>query len=192
MTTTADNKATVLLVMDIQEGMIKNLPDPKPLLGKIQEAIDKARTVNIEVIFLILSFRKGHPEISPRHKSFSRIKGTDLFTEDHEDTALYHSIIPKEGEHILHKKRISGFAGSDLDMVLKAKNVGHLVISGISTSGVVLSTVREGADKDYHITVLSDACADRVPETHDFLMKKIFPASSDVMTTDEWVSSLNN
>jgi nicotinamidase-related amidase len=192
MTTTGKN-GTVLLVMDIQKAMMAYLPNPEPLLTKIETAITNARSANIEVIYVILSFRKGHPEIHSRHKTFAGIKDSGfMFTEGHEGTGLHHTIVPREEELILHKKRVSAFAGSDLDMVLKAKNADHLVIAGFATSGIVLNTVREGADKDYHITVLSDACADPDPEVHDFLVRRIFPASGEVITTDEWVSSIKS
>jgi nicotinamidase-related amidase len=185
---TTEKNATVLLVMDIQKTMMTFLPDPEPLLAKIDTAIDTARSVGIEVIYVVLSFRKGHPEIHPRHKTFSQIKEAgSLFTEGHEGTALHAAVAPREGEMVVHKKRVSAFAGSDLDMLLRSKNVHHLLLTGFATSGIVLSTVREGADKDYQITVLSDACADPDTEVHDFLVRKIFPASGDVMTTGEWV-----
>ena len=58
------------------------------------------------------------------------------------------------------KKRISAFAGSDLEVLLRANDIRHLVLCGIATSGVVLSTLREAGDKDYTMTVLSDLCAD--------------------------------
>jgi nicotinamidase-related amidase len=191
MTEKKDNHATVLLVMDIQEIMMTFLPHPKPLLAKVNEAIEGARSANIEVIYVILSFRKGHPEISARHKAFSGIKNSGfMFTEGHEGTALHSAIVPKEEELILHKKRVSGFAGSDLEMVLKSKNVDNLVIVGFATSGIVLHTVTEGSDKDYCITVLSDACADPDPEVHEFLTGKIFPASGTVLTTSEWIRSV--
>jgi nicotinamidase-related amidase len=77
-------------------------------------------------------------------------------------------------------------------MVLRSKNVHHLLVTGFATSGIVLSTVREGADKDYQITVLSDACADPDAEVHEFLVRRIFPASGDVVTTGEWVDSFKN
>jgi nicotinamidase-related amidase len=191
--TTKEENGTVLLVMDIQKAMMAYLPDPEPLLTKVDEAITNARSANIPVIYVILSFRKGHPEINSSNKSFSRIKDTGfMFTEEHEGTALHHIITPQDGELVLHKKRISGFAGSDLDMVLKAKKAHHLIITGFATSGIVLNTVREAADKDFQITVLADACADPDPEVHDFLVKRIFPASGEVTTTDNWVSSLSN
>jgi nicotinamidase-related amidase len=191
MTAKKNNHATVLLVMDIQETMMTYLPDPKPLLAKVKEAIEGARAANIEVIYVILSFRKGHPEISSKHKRFSRLKDSGfMFTEGHEGTALHSAIVPKEEELILHKKRVSAFAGSDLEMVLKSKGVDNLVIAGFATSGIVLHTVTEGTDKDYQITVLSDATADPVPEIHEFLTKRIFSAAGTVVTTDEWVSGL--
>jgi nicotinamidase-related amidase len=59
-------------------------------------------------------------------------------------------------------------------------------LTGIVTSGVVLSTLREAADKDYRITVLSDGCADRETEVHEFLINRIFPRQADVITIDEW------
>ena len=191
MTAPKNNSKTVLLVMDIQETMMTYLPDPKPLLAQVKAAIEGARAANIEVIYVILSFRKGHPEISSKHKRFSRLKESGfMFTEGHEGTALHSTIVPKEQELILHKKRVSAFAGSDLEMVLKSKGVDNLVIAGFATSGIVLHTVTEGSDKDYHITVLSDACADPDPEIHEFLTKRIFSAAGTVVTTDEWVSGL--
>jgi nicotinamidase-related amidase len=64
------------------------------------------------------------------------------------------------------------------------------VLTGIATSGVVLSTVREAADKDYRLTVLSDGCADLDPEVHSVLMGKVFPRQADVLTAMQWVDGL--
>jgi len=55
------------------------------------------------------------------------------------------------------------------------------VLPGLSTSGVVLSTLREAADKDYRISVLSDCCADPDPEVHQLLLTKIFPRQAEVL-----------
>jgi nicotinamidase-related amidase len=52
--------------------------------------------------------------------------------------------------------------------------------------GVVLSTVREAADKDYQLTVLCDLCADFDPDVHEVLIKKVFPRQSTVITSEEW------
>jgi nicotinamidase-related amidase len=91
---------------------------------------------------------------------------------------------------VVSKYRISAFAGSNLEVILRAQQIDTLVVSGISTSGVVLSTVREAADKDYSIMVLSDACLDADSEVHRVLMEKVFPRQADVQTVDTWIGTL--
>lgn len=97
---------------------------------------------------------------------------------------------PLASEVVVVKRRVSAFTGSDLEVVLRASDIDHLVLSGIATSGVVLSTLREAADRDYRLTVLSDACADRDAEVHRVLTEKVFPRQADVVTVGEWVSAL--
>jgi nicotinamidase-related amidase len=84
------------------------------------------------------------------------------------------------------KKRVSAFAGSDLAQILRGDDVDHLVVAGITTSGVVLSTVREAADLDYRITVLADLCLDADEEVHRVLTEKVFPRQATVIDSTQW------
>ena len=90
------------------------------------------------------------------------------------------------GEVVVTKKRVSAFAGSDLELVLRGREVTHLVLGGIATSGVVLSTVRAAADKDYRLTVLEDLCLDRDEEVHRVLTGKVFPRQAEVIAGADW------
>jgi len=190
--TNSKNSKTVLLVMDIQKTMMGYLPDPEPLLAKIEKAVLSARKAGVTVVYVTLNFREGHPEIHPEHQRFGVLKASKvMFTPAHEGAVVHPAIEPLPGDIIVSKKRVSAFAGSDLEIILRSHKAESLVLSGFSTSGVVLSTLLEASDRDYHMTVLSDACADREPEVHDFLVKRIFPASGRVISTDEWVAALN-
>lgn len=60
-------------------------------------------------------------------------------------------------------------------MILKAHKIEKIILGGISTSGVVLSTLRDAADRDYIITVLSECCLDFDQEIQTVLLEKIFP-----------------
>ena len=111
-------------------------------------------------------------------------------TEDHPDTQVHSSLAPRAGEPVILKRRVSAFSGSDLDVLLRAAGADTLVLAGIATSGVVLSTLRQAADLDYRLIVLSDACADRDAEVHRVLTEKIFPRQALVTTTDEWIQAL--
>ncbi|WP_432991543.1 cysteine hydrolase family protein [Dactylosporangium sp. CA-233914] len=84
------------------------------------------------------------------------------------------------------QRRVSAFAGSDLDLLPRSRGVEHLVLTGIATSGVVLSTLRQAADLDYGLTVLADGCLDNDEEVHRMLTRKIFPRQADVVAVAGW------
>lgn len=111
---------------------------------------------------------------------------------DDPETQVHPAVAPGPDDVVVVKKRVSAFTGSDLEVVLRSLGASRLVLGGISTSGVVLSTLRQAADLDYGITVLRDGCADSDPEVHRVLLDKVFPRQADVMTTGEWVAGLGS
>ncbi len=182
-----NNQNTALLVMDMQTAIVGLLPTGNETPGNIAKAIAHARANEIPVIFVVVGFRPGMPEISPNNKSFSASK-TRLGTSNRDEfMKIIDVVAPLPDEIIVTKRRYSAFIGSDLEVVLRSQGIQHLVLTGISTSGVVLSTLREAADKDYRLSVLSDGCADRDPEVHQVLTKKVFPIQAEVITVDEWI-----
>jgi nicotinamidase-related amidase len=180
------NTNTALLVMDMQTGILATFPEAAPVVGTIAKAIAAARNHNIPVIYVTLGFRPGAPEISSDNKSFVGWKDTFGKVNIEEFMKVVPELTPLPADIVVTKRRISAFTGSDLEVVLRAQNIRHLVLTGIVTSGIVLSTVREAADKDYRLTVLSDGCADRDEEVHRVLTTKVFPRQADVMTVEEW------
>jgi nicotinamidase-related amidase len=179
---------TALLVMDMQDGIVAMLPDATKILGNVSKAIAAAREHNIPVIYVVVGFRKGIPEVSENsskmfagNKALFSTLDLDAFMKVHSDLA------PAEGEVTVIKRRVSAFTGSDLEVILRAYGIQHIVLTGIATSGVVLSTLREAADKDYKITVLADCCADRDEEVHNVLTTKVFPGQADVVNVEEWI-----
>ncbi len=181
-----NNQNTALLVMDVQEATVNMLTGSAPFIYAITKALQAARSNEIPVIYIVIGFRKGYPEVSRNNKSFERLKSGAMNFDMDEATRIPLSVAPQPGDIIITKKRVSAFTGSDLEVVLRAQGIKHIVLTGIATSGVVLSTLREAADKDYTITVISDCCADRDEEVHRVLTTKIFPRQADVMTADDW------
>lgn len=177
---------TALLVLDMQVGILGMLPAAATVISKVAKAIANARNKKIPVIYVTLGFRPGLPEISMNNKGFSAGKERFAHVNMDEFTKVHPDIAPLAGEVTVMKRRVSAFTGSDLEVVLRAFGIRHLVITGISTSGVVLSTLREAADKDYRITVLADCCADRDEEVHRVLTTKVFAHQAEVLEVEEW------
>nr|WP_272919906.1 isochorismatase family cysteine hydrolase [Streptomyces sp. SID4948] len=179
-----------MLVMDFQQGIVDSLADAA-VLPAAAGAVEAARAAGVRVIHVRVAFRPGYPEVSAANKTFAAIAGRGAdFTESSLTTGIHPALGPGEGEPVVVKRRVSAFTGSDLEVVLRAGGIRTLVLAGIATSGVVLSTLREAADRDYRLAVLSDACADRDAEVHRVLLDKVFPRQADVLTVAEWTTHL--
>jgi len=181
---------SVLLLMDFQHGVVETLGR-----GSVVDAADRAakaaRAAGIPVMFVRVAFRPGYPEVAQSNAAFSAAaQAGDAYTQDHPATQVHAALTPGPGEPVIVKRRVSAFTGSDLDVLLRGAGADTLILAGLSTSGVVLSTVRQAADLDYRLTVLADACADRDEEVHRVLTEKVFPRQALVTTTDEWIASL--
>jgi nicotinamidase-related amidase len=182
-----------LLIMDMQNGIVERYAqNVEVLLGTLSDALEAARANGTSVVFVRVAFREGAPEVSSRNKSFAALTGSLAMDETSEATQIHERLAPRSGELLVTKRRVSAFAGSDLDVVLRAKNIDSLVLSGIATSGVVLSTLRQAADLDFALTVLSDGCADADPEVHRVLTEKVFVRQATVITTTEWIDQLTS
>jgi nicotinamidase-related amidase len=183
---------TALLVMDVQQGQVSAVKaDESPLIGRIGRAIEGARLQGIPIIFVTLEFREGHPEVVPQNRMAGGLAQAGAFKRGSEEATIYQALAPGDQDVVVRKVRVSAFSGSDLEIVLRAQGIDTLILTGISTSGVVLSTVREAADKDFRIVVLADGCFDPDPEVHAVLTEKVFPRQTDVLTVDEWVARIN-
>jgi len=99
-------------------------------------------------------------------------------------------VAPQSGDIVVAKHRVGAFPGTDLDMILRANDIETLVMFGIATSGVVLSTLRHAADADYRLIVLKDCCSDRDAEVHRVLLEKIFPRQARVITAAEFAAAI--
>ncbi len=180
---------TALLIMDMQTVLFSQIGHAKDIVASTSQAIHYARQHSIPVIFVVVGFRQGSPEISSNNKGFTASKEMFANVNMEDFVRIHHELHPLENELTVVKRRVSAFTGSDLEVVLRSFNIHHLVLTGIATSGVVLSTIREAADKDYQLTVLSDCCADRDMEVHALLTNKVFPRQADVVTAKEWINS---
>jgi nicotinamidase-related amidase len=183
-------KSTALLVMDVQQGIVDRFAGDDGYLSRLAAAVAAARGTGIWVIYVIVGFRTGHPEVSERNKSFAAIAGTGRFADGDPGSAIHPAVAPTSGDVVVTKRRVSAFTGSDLEVVLRAGGIDRLVLAGIATSGVVLSTLRQAADLDYQLTVLADGCLDADPEVHQVLLGKVFTRQAEVTSIADWAASL--
>lgn len=183
---------TALLVMDYQNGVVSRFGTPSAVAAA-RRAVDAARAARVPVLFAGVEFRPGYPEIATSNLMFGGIpQRAAAGPADPRSTEIHPDLARRDDEPLVTKVRVSAFAGSDLDYLLRAAGTRHLVLAGIATSGVVLSTLRQAADLDLELTVLADACADADPEVHRVLVEKVFPQQAAVTTVDRWAATLQD
>lgn len=181
-----DPATTAVLLMDFQNDQVGRVPEEerKTLLAAAKTMLATARKTGMAVIYITVGFRPGYPEVHPRNKLFSMVKAGGRLQLNTPATEIHSEVAAAPGEVILNKVRVGAFSTTPLETVLRARGITTLVLGGIATSGVVLSTVRSAADADYSVVVISDACADFNAETHRVLLSNVLPAQGDVVTAD--------
>src|SRR5580692_2775710 len=103
---------TALLVMDMQSAILRNLPDATPVIGNVIQAVAFARQNKIPIIYVVVGFRQGAPEISVNNKGFSANKERMIGANMEEWMKIYPELAPIAGEIVVTKRRVSAFTGS--------------------------------------------------------------------------------
>ena len=183
MTNPIDPSRAALLVMDYQNGVVDMLAEPDELLTRAQEAIETARSHGAHVGYVRVAFTDADLESFPPTSGMGARVGASgrALHDDAPTTAVHERVKPQNGDIIVRKTRVGAFSTTDLDQQLRDRSIDTLILAGISTSGVVLSTVRDGSDRDYRILVLADATADRETDVHEFLIERILPRQAEVI-----------
>lgn len=174
---------SALLLMDFQNAIVGMVGEGAPaLLERAQKARAAAKAAGMAVMHVRVAFTDAdYAAVSPRNKSFAALSKSRFITDGSEAAAIHPALAPAAGEEVFTKKRVGAFSTTNLAERLKARGIDTFFLAGIATSGVVLSTLRDAADRDYRLFVLSDVCADQDAEVHRVLLEKVFPKQADVI-----------
>ncbi|MGA3236053.1 MAG: isochorismatase family cysteine hydrolase [Bryobacteraceae bacterium] len=190
-----DAAHTALVAMDCQAGIVSIYAKPQEeFVARASSVLRAARGAGMPVILVQVGFRPGLPEVSGRNKLFGAIKSSSQHQKLFEGAAgaIHPALGPEPGDILVTKHRVSAFAGTDLSMLLRAMEIDAIVLFGIATSGVVLSTLLDACDADYRIVVIADCCADLDAELHGTLIGRLFPQRAEVMTASDFVEALQS
>ncbi|MCC5580361.1 cysteine hydrolase [Microtetraspora sp. AC03309] len=180
--------------MDYQQGILASLPglaDPEELLSRVAGAVADMREHGAAIAYVRVAFTEADwAAIPPANETFSLLGRQRLMHHADPAAEFHHRLAPEPGDIIVRKTRYGALSTTDLDRRLRDRGITTLVIAGITTSGVVLSTVTDAADRDYRLYVLADGVADPDPHAHQTLMTSVFPRLAHVIDTAELRSLL--
>lgn len=166
-------------------GMVKNL----------QALVAAARKADILVVYAPHHHTtKGDylnwKFLSPSHAGS---KKTTLFEKGSWGAAFHPGLQPQEGDLIAQNHWTgSGFANTDLDFLLRAHNIDHIIIGGMRANTCIDSTARFGVELGYHVTLIKDAIAAFNWEEIKATVETNFPNYGHALfSTEEFIKLIN-
>ncbi|TLP73935.1 cysteine hydrolase [Pseudomonas nitroreducens] len=151
---------------------IGRLRAPIPAISRL---LDSARALGL----LVVHTREGHrPDLTDLHESKRRraehagapigARGPlgRLLVRGEYGHDLIDELRPLADEPVIDKPGYSAFAYTDLDLLLRRRGIGHLVLCGVTTEVCVSSTQRAAVELGYACTLVSDACGSPSAELH--------------------------
>jgi nicotinamidase-related amidase len=170
---------TALVVVDMQRGFLEpgealEVPPARDIVPAIRALLEAFRARRLPVAFTEFTYSPAvpllvgalHPEHQPAlpgaPRGFGRPSSNCL--EGTESARTIPALAPRAEEPVIRKRWYDGFAGTELDGALRARDVTCLVVTGTMTDICVLSTVVGGFTREYRITVVEDGVATLWPE----------------------------
>jgi maleamate amidohydrolase len=170
---------TALLVMHYQTDILGLFPTVAPaLLANARQLCDAARAKGLSVYFANLRFNPGYPEVSPKNKNGQGIKRLGLFIDDKTSPELGQ----RDDEPLIAAHRASVFFGTGLEARLSAQRIDTLIMVGIASTGVVLSSVAYASDADFRLYTVKDCCYDPDEVVHEHLFSTAFESRTTVLS----------
>jgi ureidoacrylate peracid hydrolase len=162
------------------------------MLANTVETVKKARELGASVIFAPITFTDDYHELSPQ--PYGILKGvvdSKSFRKGTWGAEIVDVLTPQPGDIIIEGKRgLCGFASTNLDFILRSREITTIALGGFLTNCCVESTMRTGYEKGYNVITLKDCTATLSEEEQRLAVEKNYPMFSRVMDHSEFLAEL--
>lgn len=175
-----DPAVTALLVIDLQVDFLSSDGyfarkgyDPAPLraiLPNVNALIDAARAAGCLILHTRQGYRADMADMTPYERwrrKRAGLEGSQVLLRSSPGFEIVPEITIHANDIIVDKTANGAFTHTDLDHVLRARGISHLLFSGCTTDVCVSTTMREAADRNYQCLLVEDACASGDQYAHD-------------------------
>jgi len=159
---TINIKRTAIIVVDMQgvfcdpAGAV-HIPDAIKVVDPILRIIDAGRKAAIPIIYLRHVVRGDGSDTGRMRDLYP---GVDAILDRNLDSVqIIEPLKPRQGDIVVDKLFFSGFHNTDLDTILRARDIDTIIITGTVTNVCCESTVRDAVHREYRVIVVADACA---------------------------------
>ncbi len=188
-----------LLNLDLQnvfvEGSPIAAPDGPAVVRRVNRLADACRKAGVLVVHTAHVTREDGSNVGVMGEIIPPVTA-GLIARGSVPAALHRDLRIEPGDVILEKPRYGAFHGTDLELILRARGVDSVIITGIATNVCAETTAREACVRDFRVFFTSDgtATADMGGVPHDVLQRATCAALgfafAQVLTVDEMLAKL--
>ncbi len=184
-----DKPSTVLVVIDLQKGIVEVPSEPHSSGVVVANAAKLAQSFrkNLMPIFLVRVTPSGDEK--DRLKPIADQAPTNVQRPENW-AEIVPELGPEPGDFVITKRQWGAFHGTELDLQLRRRSIATLVLCGISTNLGVESTARFAFEYGYQQIFVEDATSARSENEHSHTMTRIFTRLGRVRTTEQVLSAL--
>ena len=152
---------TALLNVDMQNCFVHGSPASAPeglqVLGRINRLAAACRAAGVIVIHVSHVLRPDRSDAGLLAEFPLIAEG--MLDKGSRSAALHEDLIVEPGDLLLEKPRFGAFHGTELELLLRARSIDTVIVSGIATNVCCETTAREAAVRDFRVLFLSDGTA---------------------------------
>ncbi|HVO84237.1 MAG TPA: hydrolase [Syntrophobacteria bacterium] len=189
---TIDPKTSALVLIDLQKGITARTTAPRSSDVVVKNAAriaERFRTLAATVVLVHVAYSPDLRDmLFPEADAPFRTKDSPPLPKDWAEFVA--EIGPRQGDLIVTKRQWGAFYGTDLDLQLRRRGIGTIVLGGIATNMGVESTARDAFERGYELIFVEDAMSSMTAEWHTFSVTQIFPRIGRVRSTEEVLAAL--
>jgi biuret amidohydrolase len=163
--------------------------DRTGVLTTIGRVLDGARAAGARVVYTRVAWEPGFGDLSPNSPLLGMVAQNGCLVDGSHGAAIVDELAPRDGDHVVTHKRVGGFSGTTLDVVLRSAGVDTVVFVGVATNASVEGTARAASDLGFRTVVVADACSAGSPAAHDASIESL-SLLTEITTADELLAAL--
>ena len=168
MATVREGTVPVLLVVDVQAGVMREAWDASRVIKNVSRVVERARVRNVPIVWV-------------QHSDGDLPQGS-------KEWQWVPELSPARGERLLHKHFNSSFEQTSLEQELAALGATHLVLAGAASNWCIRATAYAALDRGYDVTLIADAHTTQTMELGNGTKIEAAQVIQELNTAMTWLS----
>lgn len=157
------------------------------VIATAKTLLDAARSAGSKIVYTRVAYKPGHTDLVANSPLLDMVVQNQCLVDGTPAAEIIDTLAPHEQDSVITHQRVTGFAGTQLDVLLRGSGIDTVALAGVATNISVEGTARDASNLGYRTIVVSDACAAGSEAAHNASLETL-SLLGEVATTDDVVA----